>query len=592
MGQFLKFLLASCLGVFLAMIAIGGISALVFAQMAMQADKPPKISPNTVLHITLDDAVPEKTNNIQMPVFELKNQDILGLHDLKYVIETAREDDNIKGIFLDVDMALLGNASARNLRQSILDFRESGKFVLAHSNYYTQGAYYLVSAADSVYLNPAGMVDFRGLAAQVPFFKNMLDKVGVKMEIFYAGKFKSATEPYRRTEMSKENKLQVREYLNNIYDQILADISRSRQIPVAQLRQLADEFAGSSDRRALETGLVDRVAYEDEVLAVLRQKLGLEEDEKIKTIKPEKYFLSNPPDKNYSVKNKIAVIYAEGTLTAGKETPGVITEDHYVSMIRKIRKDDKVKAIVLRVNSPGGSAITSENIWRELKLAKADGLPVLVSMGDVAASGGYMISAMSDSIFVETNTLTGSIGVFGMVPTMQELLNDKIGISFDTVLTNDLAAGFTPFNSFSEKETRIMQNLVNEAYQNFLELVAEGRGKTPEEIHEIAQGRVWTGPKAVEIGLADRVAGLEEVINSAAKMADVEEFRTVEYPKVKDPLQQLLSELLEFEQAKVRQQEMLLQKKMGEWYPYYSFLQEVTSTKGAQARLPFLLPVQ
>lgn len=592
MGQFFKFLLASCLGVFLALIAISVFGTIMLTQMALQAEKPAKVGPNTVLHLTMDDPVPEKTNNVQMPIFELKNQDILGLHDILHVLETAKEDDNIKGIFMEVDMASLGMASAQSLREGILDFRESGKFVIAHSNFYTQGAYYLVSAADSVYLNPTGMIDFRGFAAQIPFYKNMLDKVGVKMEIFYAGKFKSATEPYRRTDMSEENRLQVREYLEQVYGEFLEDISRSRNIPVATLRQLADEWAGSSDQRCLESGMIDGIAFEDEVLDAIRDKMGLEKDEKINTITPEKYFLSHPPKKDYKIKDKVAVVYAEGIFTLGEETPGAITEDQYVKVLRQIRKDDKVKAIVLRVNSPGGVATTAENILRELKLLKKKGLPIIVSMGDVAASGGYLVAMAGDSILVETNTLTGSIGVFASIPTVQELMNDKLGINFDTVLTGDLAAGFTPLKTFSERERQIMQANINNFYEHFLKTVAEGRGKTPEEIDEVAQGRVWTGPKAVEIGLADRVGTLDEAIASAAKMAGTESYRTTSYPATKDPLQQLVDQFLNMEQTKVRQQKLALREQMGSWYPYLEFLQEVSGARAPQARLPFMIPFE
>ena len=589
MGQFFKFLFASCLGVFLALTAIIFVGSLVFAQVAMQAEKPPKVSQNTVLHLTLNNPVPEKTNNVQMPIFDLKSKDILGLHDLMYTLETAQNDDNIKGVFLEVDIASLGMSSARSLRQSIMDFRNSGKFVIAHSNFYTQGAYYLVSAADSVYLNPGGMVDFRGLAVQIPFYKNMLDKVGVNMEIFYAGKFKSATEPYRRSEMSDGNRLQRREYLDQIYSRFLGDISQSRNIPVSELRQIADEFSGSSDKLSVETGLVDGLAYEDQVFDRIRNKLGLEEDEKIKLVSPEKYFLSKPPKKNYRIKDKIAVIYAEGTLMDGEEAAGVITEDHYIKMIRKIRKDEKIKAVVLRVNSGGGSAITSENILRELQLTKSEGKPIIVSMGDVAASGGYMIAAAGDSILAETNTITGSIGVFGMMPIAQKLLNDKLGINIDTISTGQMSSGLTPFYAFSEKERKIMQTRVEETYASFLSIVAESRGKTSEEIHEIAQGRVWTGPKAVEIGLVDRIGDLDDAIASAAKSAGLDSYRISEYPITKDPLQQLLDQVIDLEQTKMRQQKELLRSQLGEWYPHYEFIQEVSGTKTPQARLPFII---
>ena len=593
MGNFLKSILASCLGVLAAFFVIGVVSFAFFTQMAVQADKAPKVDANTVLHLTLKNQVPEKTNNVQLASFDLQAQDVLGLHDMLYVLEKAKEDDDIKGVFLDVYVTNLGLSSARSLREAILDFRESGKFVVAHSNYYSQGAYYLASAAESVYLNPMGMIDFRGFAAQMPFYKKMLDNLGVQMEIFYAGKFKSATEPYRRENMSDENRLQIRTYVNEIYGRFLTDISESRNIPVSQLREIADNWDGSSDQLSLKGGLIDGVAYEDEVYDAMREKLGLEPKEKIKVISPEKYFLAHPPKKDYKIKDKIAVIYAEGAFLGGEETPGAITEKHYVKMIRQIRKDKKVKAIVLRINSGGGNAMTSENIWRELKLAKSEeGIPLIVSMGDVAASAGYMIAAVGDSILAEENTLTGSIGVFGMMPTVQKLMNEKIGINFDTVLTGKLSAGFSPFSTFSAREKQIMQARVNETYASFLQKVADGRGRTPQEINEIAQGRVWTGPKAVEIGLVDRIGGLDDAIQSAAIMADLDTYRISEYPLTKDPIQQLLDQLINMEQTKMKQKQQFIRKQLGEWYPYYEFLQQVSTTKGPQARLPFFIPFE
>lgn len=593
MGKFLRSILASCLGVLVAFFVLGVISFAFFTQMAVQADKAPKVSPNTVLHLKLNNPVPEKTNNVQFTTFEWQNQDIIGLHDILYVLEKAKDDDDIKGVFLDLSVTGLGLASARTLREAIVDFRESGKFVIAHSNFYSQGAYYLASAAESVYLNPMGMIDFRGFAAHMPFYKNMLDKLGVKMEIFYAGKFKSATEPFRREKMSDENRLQIRSYVNEIYGRFLADISESRNIPVSELRKIADNWDASSDQLSLKGGLIDGVAYEDEAYDLMREKLGLEPKEKIKVISPEKYFLAHPPKKDYKIKDKIAVIYAEGNFLGGEETPGAITEKHYVKMIRDIRKDKKVKAIVLRINSGGGNAMTSENIWRELHLAKSeDGIPLVVSMGDVAASAGYMIAAAGDSILAEENTLTGSIGVFGMMPTVQKLMNEKLGINFDTVLTGKLSAGFSPFSTFSEKEKQVMQARVNETYASFLKKVADGRGRTPEEIHEIAQGRVWTGAKAVEIGLVDRIGDLEDAIQSAADLADLNAYRVSEYPVTKDPIQQLLDQFLDLEQTKMRQKQQFIRKQLGEWYPYYEFLHEVGTTKGPQARLPFLIPFE
>lgn len=589
MRKSLKSISNSCLGTLLAFLLIVLVGLGLFSLMLAQP-KPPKIQPNTVLRLSLNKEIPEKTNNVQLTGFEWQNEDILGLHDLLYVLQKAKTDPNIKGIFLDADGVDLGLAGIRSLQASLVDFREKGKFVMAHSNFYFQSAYYLATAADSIYLNPMGMIDFRGFAAEIPFYKNMLEKLGVEMEVFYAGKFKSATEPYRRENMSAENRLQIRAYVDEIYARFLADISENRGILLAQLRKIVDNWDASSGELSVQRGLIDRVAYQDEVIDVMRKKLGFGPKDKIKTITPEKYFLAHPKKGNRKIKDKIAILYAEGGFVGGAEMAGSIAEKHYVKMIRRLRREKDVKAIVLRVNSGGGNAMTSENIWRELQLAKTvDSIPLVVSMGDVAASAGYMISVVGDSIFAEENTLTGSIGIFGMMPTVQSLLNDKLGIRFDTVLTGQLAAGFSPFYSFSDREKQLMQLRVEESYAAFIGKVAQGRGKSVEEIHQMAQGRVWTGPRAVELGLVDRLGNLSDAIHSAASLAGIDSYQISEYPVTKNPFQQIVGQLKNPEQAKTQRQQAFIRNQLGDWYPYYEFLSDINNTKGPQARLPFII---
>ncbi len=589
MGQFFKFLFASCLGVLLAMFAIFFFGSMILAAIVSQADKPKDVKPNTVLHLTFDNPIPEKTNNLEMTPFDLKEREILGLNEILRTLDNAREDDNIKGIFLDVDaLTTSGFATVTQLRSALLQFRDSGKFIVAHSKYYTQGAYYLASVADKLYLNPVGMVDFRGFAAQIPFFKNVLDKVGVDMQVFYAGKFKSATEPYRRTEMSEENKLQTREFLSEIYSGFLNDISTSRNVEVAALHRVADEYLGMDTDNALKNGLVDGIAYYDEVLDDLRERLGLEQDEKVSMLKLEAYHRSNPPKTDYSSKNKIAVIYAEGAIVDGKGQNGSIGDENYTKTIRRVREDDRVKAVVLRVNSPGGSVMASENIWRELQLVKEAGKPLIVSMGDYAASGGYYIACLADTIIAEPKTLTGSIGVFSMVPSAQELLNDKIGINFDTVKTAQYAAGITPFYDLNAGERQIFQQQVNRIYQQFLTKVSEGRGMPRDSVDAIAQGRVWTGIRAKELGLVDAIGTLDDAVSMAAATAGVEDYRISEYPYIKDPLQQLLEDLMGLETPQTLTDKWM-QSEFSEFYPYYKYAQEIKNSKGMQARLPVMM---
>jgi len=590
MKQFFKFLFASCLGVIIATLLIVGIGSLVIARVASQANQPKDIKPNTVLHLTFDDPIPEQTNNLEINPFEFSQDNTLGLTAITDAIDRAAEDDDIKGIFLEVDgLVGIGMANVSALRNALEEFKESGKFIIAYSKYYSQGAYYLSTVADEMYINPLGMIDYRGFAAQIPFFKDMLDKLGIDMQVFYAGKFKSATEPYRLSEMSEENRMQVRTYLEGIYDNYLDDLSASRKLSKEEFRQLANDYTGLDPQAAAEAGMVDQVAHRDVVLDLIREKLGLEKEDKIPTVSINAYDRSNPEDKDYSVKDKIAVIYAEGTIVDGDNEPGSIGDKKYTEYVRKARLDEKVKAIVLRVNSPGGSAMASENIWRELSLAKEDGKPVVVSMGDYAASGGYYISAMADSIFAEANTLTGSIGVFLVIPDASQLMDNKLGIKFDSVKTSTYATGITPFYPLSPGGQQLLQKRTDNMYEVFLERVADGRGLSRDSVHAIAQGRVWTGEAAMNIGLVDKIGGLDQALASAAALAGLEEYRTTDYPKVKEPIQQLMEEFLGEENFKAM---ILSQLGLKEYNDRIEFLKEVQGVQGVQARLPMMVPFE
>lgn len=588
MGQFFKFVFASCLGVILATIVTGLISFGILGAIAgSMENKGQKIEPNTVLHLKFDQPIPEKTNNLPIDPFSFQDEKILGTHEILAALERAQKDDRIKGIFLETDGLQGGLATADLIRDALAEFQKEGKFVYAHANAYSQGSYYLASAADKVYLSPVGLLDFRGFAAQVPFFKDMLDKAGINMQVYYAGKFKSATEPFRRNNMSEENKLQVREYLNDAFDEFLTDISEGRNIPTAELRRIADGYLAFMPEQALQLKMVDELAHREAALEGIRKKLGIGEKAKIKTISIEDYNLSNPAKSNFKADNKIAVVYAEGNIVDGKGDPGSIGGSKYVDIISKIRKDDKVKAIVLRVNSGGGSAMASEDILRELELAQEQGIKVVVSMGDYAASGGYYIACKADSIFAEPNTLTGSIGVFSMIPSAEKLLNDKIGITFDTVKTGAFAHGISPFYDMSEQEGKIMQAFVDNLYATFIGHVSKGRDLSPEAVHEIAQGRVWTGKKALSIGLVDRIANLDEAITSAASLAELKDYRITEYPRIKEPIQQLIDELSGNTETRAQQ---ALRTQLGSMYPHYRFVKELQDSKGVQARLPFIIP--
>ncbi len=592
MSQFFKFLFASCLGTFLALILLFLVAASTLTGLAYQSLEKVKVDvkPNSILELTLDKPVPDKTNNLVMAPFDLEQKDILGLYDLVRAIRKAKEDPDIKGIYLNKVIPIMGRTSADVLREALEEFRASGKFVVSYAHFYTQSGYYVASAADEVLLNPIGGVEFRGLSTILLFFKGMLDKLDVQMRIFYAGKFKSATEPFRLDKMSPENRLQVREYVTALYEDMLADISKSRKIPMEDLRRIAENFEARTAEGALASRLVDRLAYEDQALSHLKERLGLGENDKLNRIKIEDYFQARVKKLDLSTKDKIAVVYAEGAIVDGNEgDPGEVIDGQYVKILRKIRRDKTIKAVVLRVNSPGGSVLASENILREITLCQEAGKPVIVSMGDVAASGGYYIACQADSIFAEPTTITGSIGVFGVIPILQNTLKNKLGITADTVRTQRYSAFGTPFFDFSPDESRLIQAQIDRIYADFLERVAKGRKMTPEQVNEIAQGRVWTGKKAHDIGLVDDIGGLDRALKAAAQRAGIEKYRVVEYPTTKTPIEQLIDKITRTTDPDDEVRTWMMRSELGELYPVYQLLRDARKNQGIQARLPYEL---
>ncbi|MEM1220622.1 MAG: signal peptide peptidase SppA [Bacteroidota bacterium] len=587
MRSFFQFLFASCLGTILAIVVLGIIGSLSLGRLATMSESTPTVPKNAVLWLPFDQQIPERTNNLSMNPIDLSQQKILGVPDICRAIETAGEDDQIQSILLDLESVNLGQASLDLIRSSLLTFRESGKPIYAYGDYYSQKTYHLASIADNIYLNPMGSIDFRGYSAVIPFFKEMLDKVGVDMQVFSAGKFKSATEPYWRTDMSEENRLQLRQFIDTLYQHYLADISTVREIPVNDLHQMADEYLIRQAQDAKGRGLVDQIGYKQEVLVAIKEAIGLEEDDKLPTVTIEDYFQSGAVKADYTIKDKIAVVYAEGNILSGESEPGEIGDKTYIKMLREVRKDKRVKALVLRVNSPGGSALASDNIWHEIKVIQDEGIPVVVSMGDYAASGGYYIACASDSIFAQPNTLTGSIGVFFVIPDASELTNERLGITVDTIKTGQFATGISPFYPVSEKERAILEQSTDFIYQTFLTRVKDARGYPDlAAVNEVARGRVWTGVKAQEIGLVDEIGGLDDAVDAAAYLAGSEKYRLVEYPKIKDPLMLLLEEL---QGTTKTVNARLLRAELGEYYPYYEQVKSMIDQKGVQARLPYLI---
>jgi len=522
-----------------------------------------------------------------MNPFDLEQKSVLGLTDMVAAIKQAKNDADIKGIYLHGSNLMAGKATSAVLREALNDFKSSGKFIVAYADFYSQSAYYLASAADSVLLNPVGAVDFRGYSSTIAYYKGLLDKLDVQFRIFYVGKYKSATEPFRFDKMSDENRLQVREYINALYDIFIHDIALSRNIPEAELRRIANDFDGRSPELALKAHLIDQIAYEDEALDLMKGKIGLDKKEKLNRVLLEDYFDAKGTKTDFASKDKIAVVYAEGTIQDGdEETPGSIYDGRYVKILRKIRLDETIKAVVLRINSPGGSVLASENIFREVDLLRKSGRPVVVSMGDVAASGGYYIACQADSIFAEQSTITGSIGVFGMIPMLAKTMKENVGITYDTVRTGKFSAFGSPFIEFSPEESDMIQERINHTYEDFLQKVALGRHKTRDEVNEIAQGRVWPGNRAKQIGLVDDLGGLDRAVSAAAKLAGLEKYRTSSYPRTLNGIEQLMER---FTKGKTKDdvQAAMMRSELGDLYPAYKAVQDFRKNSGIMARLPF-----
>ncbi len=588
MRSFFKYVLATITGIIISSIILFFIViGIIGAMVSSVGTKSETITPsNAVLMINLDHTITEKTEpnpfeGLDVPGYSVNRS--LGLNDILSRIKAAKEDANIKGIYLNVAGVNAGFPTAKAIREAILDFKESGKFVLAFSDVMSQKGYYMNSVADEIYLNPQGTLDFRGLATSVMFFKEAMDKLGIDMQILKVGTYKSAVEPFMMNSMSEANKEQVNSYLGSIYNTFLQDISNSKKITVDSLKHIADGYLIREPEDAKKYGFVNGLLYKDEVLAKLRGKLGIDAKKDIPYVSILDY--KNKPEAGEAGASRVAVLYAYGEIVDGEGIDGQIGGDKLSRELRDLRTDDRVKAIVLRVNSPGGSALASENIWREVDLTKKV-KPVIVSMGDYAASGGYYISAAADSIFADPTTLTGSIGVFGMIPNMQKLFNDKLGIHFDAVKTAKFADMDVDMDRpLTEEEKSIIQGGVNKIYQVFMKRVADGRKIDVAYVDSIGQGRVWTGEQAVKLKLVDRVASLDESVKAAAKKAKLDNYRVSEYPRAKEPFANLLST------SKEKIKMWMLQDEMGDYVKYLSEIKKITKQSGIQARIPYLVEI-
>jgi protease IV len=588
MKNFLLYTLATITGIIIASILLLIITITSLGVIVASGNKPVTLNNNTILVLKAGVLIPDKGNPNPWSGFDFSNMSFTptpGLNDILHNIRKAAVDKKISGILIENGLLSSGWATTEELRNALGKFRESGKFVISYSDYVlTQEAYYLSTAADKIYLNPGAMIDFKGLSGEVMFYKKALDKIGVDVQVVRHGKFKGAVEPFILDEMSKENKEQIKDYVGSIWTQVVSDISESRKIPVAQVNKLADNLVANSTKDALRNKLIDGVMYRDALIDTLKSLTGISKKKDLNYISMSKYSKISDPNIVYSSENKIAVIYAEGTIVMGKGNETNIGGNYYADIIRDQRLDSNIKAIVLRVNSPGGSAIASDIMWRELNLA-AKIKPVIVSMGNYAASGGYFISAPGTKIYANPVTVSGSIGVFGMIPNFGKLLKDKLGISTETVNTNsnsDFPSVFRPMNSL---EQQVMQKNIESIYGDFVSKVSEGRKMRTGSVDSIGQGRVWSGKRAKELGLVDEMGGLEDAIKGAAELAKIEKYSIREFPVIEDPYSKIISGLTG--EIKIG----ILEKEFGEYARYYSEIKELAALSGVQARLPYFIEI-
>lgn len=590
MKDFLKFTLATITGMIILSVVGIILFFMVIGALISSTEKQVIVENQSLLVLNLDRTIVDRAPNdpfedLNIPGFQMERR--IGLDKITEAIKKAETDNRIKGIYLDLSVVNGGMASVEEIRNALLTFKkESDKPVYAYSSMYDQKAYYLASVADKIMVHPLGSIDFRGLGGEMTFYKNALEKLGVEAQIIRHGKFKAAVEPFMLDKMSDENREQTLVYMNSLWNHMLQGISQERKIPVEKLNSMADEvLTFKKGNQLVETGLVDGAKYKDEVLDDLRQITGITGKRAIPIIGINEYSrVGTTGEKAGFSKNKIAVIYASGDIGVSIAGEGIDGET-LAREIRKVRQDSSYKAIVLRINSPGGGAFESDVIWREVKLA-ADEKVVVASFGDVAASGGYYIGCAADKIVASPNTITGSIGVFGIIPNAEELLKDKLGITHDVVKTNKNSNLISLTRPMTEYEKLLLQQNIEDVYDTFISHVADGRKMEKTKVDEIGQGRVWSGENAKENGLIDQYGGLKESIELAAEIAGLEGYRTVDLPSLPDPIQELFSTGTDNIKA------WWLKNELGENYKYYEKIKEVASMKGILARMPFDLDIQ
>ncbi len=588
MNKFWKVMLAVVVGVIIVHILYGVIFLLICLSAAGSSSSDVSVKDNSVLRISLTADMPDKvTDGMSFDYMSMTPIKQIGLNDALKSIEKAKTDDRIKGIYLDMDGASAGTATIEELRNKLIEFKESGKFIISYATAYSQFGYYLASVADEVYVNPQGGMSWQGMCSQIMFYKNVLEKLGVEMQVFRHGQFKSAVEPYICDKMSPANRKQYSVLLNSIWGKVCKGISEARGISVEDLNMYADSLSLRKAQDAVDLKFADAIKYYDEVIDELKAKSGFDGKDKDMFIDLEKYAKASVSGvKENKSKNEVAVLFAEGEIVDGNGGKGQMGGDKIAEELRKIRENDDVKAVVLRVNSPGGSGLASEVMWREIQKVKQAGKPVVVSMGNLAASGGYYISCSADYIYAQPTTLTGSIGVFGMFPNLQGLVTDKIGLTIDTVCTNAHADFGTTMRPVTEMEFNYVQQSIEDFYDTFLTRVFDGRkGKGAEGhvlsekalVDSIGQGRVWAGADAIEIGLVDELGSLNDAVKKAVELANIPDYKIVEYPAKKEWFEELA------EQFDISAK--IMKSELGENYIYYQNAKRIAETSGIQARM-------
>lgn len=590
MKDFLKFTLATVTGIVVSLVVLFFISILVFFSAISSSEAETQVRKNSIMMLELNGTLAERSQDNPFDFLLGNSYNVYGLDDILSSIKKAKENDDIKGIYIQATSLVSGFASLEEVRNALKDFKESGKFVVAYGDTYTQGLYYLSSVADKVLLNPQGSIEWRGLAAAPVFFKDLLAKIGVEMQVFKVGTYKSAVEPFISTEMSPANREQVNAYLSSVWGQVTSDIAESRKVSVEALNEAADDMLMFHPaEESVKYGMVDTLIYKNDVRNYLKTMIGIDKEDRMPVLGLQKMInvkKNVPKDKSGNV---IAVYYASGEIKIGNssatDNTEIIDPEKMIRDLRELQEDKDVKAVVLRVNSPGGSAYGSEQIWYAVSQLKKE-KPVIVSMGDYAASGGYYISCNADTIVAEPTTLTGSIGIFGMFPNAKGLA-DKIGISVDVVKTNPYADFGMLTRPMNDGEKGLMQMYVNNGYNLFLTRCSDGRGISKEELDKIAQGRVWTGSTAKDLGLVDELGGIDKALEIAIAKSGVDAYTVMSYP-AKEGFFEILVNTRPDNYIKSR----ILKGTMGEIYQQFNILENFDKYDRVQARVPFELNIQ